>query len=414
MARKSWLRVLVAGAVLGAAGCGEADRAVLGAPRCPDGPPARPAPRQAQPGFAWAWFPMAGAPAGGIQAGPVPGWTDVVSVADGRFTTVAVRADGTVWSYGTNVGGSLGQGHTERHYQAEPRQVPGIDDAREVHGSGPTFYVVRRDGTVTAWGSDRFLVNGGKREGYDGVATPRRVPGLGDVVSMGPGSLNAFALRSDGRVRGWGINLTDVLGGTDGTRLTTIDGVRGVVDVASAGGAVVAVKGDGRVCAWGNNAYGLLGAEPRGGQSGRPVLVPGLTDVVQVAGGENVAYALDRDGVVRAWGRGAGGALGDGRTSDHTSAKPVCVTGLPEIRRIAALGLTGLAIDTRGGLWGWGSGLGLGGRAGAGAARPVRIPLPGPALDLSGRHVILEHAPSADATGRGPFQDATSESSRHD
>ncbi|MFF1276537.1 hypothetical protein ACFVZC_24525 [Streptomyces marokkonensis] len=196
MARKSWLRVLVAGAaVLGAAGCGEADRAVLGTPRCPDGPPARPTPRQAQPGFARAWFPMAGAPAGGIQAGPVPGWTDVVSVADGRCTTVAVRADGTVWSYGTNVGGSLGQGHTERHYRAEPRQVPGIDDAREVHGSGPTC---------------------------------------------------------------------------------------------------------------------------------------------------------------------------------------------------------------------------LGGRAGAGAARPVRIPLPGPALDLSGRHVILEPAPSADATGRGPFQDATSESSRHD
>ncbi|MBT3151662.1 RCC1 repeat domain-containing protein [Streptomyces sp. CHD11] len=408
MVPRTWLRVLVAGvAVLGLAGCSKADRAVHGAPRCPEGPAAQPAPRQVPPGVAWAWASMNGAPAGSRAEGAVPGWTDVVSVADGRWTTVAVRADGTVWSYGTNIGGSLGQGSYERHYRAEPRRVPGIDDARTVHSSGPTFYVVRRDGTVTAWGDDRFLVNGGKREGYNGVPTPQRVPGLEDIVSMGPGSLNAFALRSDGRVRGWGINLTDVLGDVDGTRLTTIDGVGGVVDVASAGGAVVALKADGRVCAWGNNAHGLLGTEPRGGQSGRPVRVPGLTDVVQVAGGDNVAYALDRDGVVRAWGRGVGGTLGDGDTSDHSSTAPVRVAGLPGIRRIAASGLTGLAIDSKGGLWGWGSGLGLGERAGGDADRPVRIPLPGPALDLSGTHVILDPAPPEDATGGTPFQDTT-------
>lgn len=408
MALRSWLRVLVAGAaVLGLASCSEADRAVLGAPGCPDGQAADPAPRKARAGAVWAWSPMNGAPAGSPAEGPVPGWSDVVSVADGRWTTVAVRADGTVWSYGTNIGGSLGQGSYERHYQAEPRRVPGIDDARTVHGSGPTFYVVRRDGTVTAWGDDRFLVNGGKREGHTGVTTPQQVPGLKDVVSMGPGSLNAFALRSDGRVRGWGINLTDVLGDVDGTRLTTIDGVDGVVDVASAGGAVVALKADGRVCAWGNNSHGLLGTEPRGGQTGSPVLVPGLTDVVQVAGGEDVAYALDRDGVVRAWGRGVGGALGDGDVQDHSSAGPTRVEGLPEIRRIAASGLTGLAIDSKGGLWGWGSGLGLGKRAGGNAARPVRIPLPGPALDLSGAHVVLDPAPPGDTTGGEPFQDTT-------
>ncbi|MEY7974860.1 RCC1 domain-containing protein [Streptomyces pilosus] len=323
----------------------------------------------------------------------MPGWTDVVSIADTGFTTVAVRADGTVWSYGTNVGGSLGHGFLERRHASQPRPVAGIDDARAVYGNGPTFYVVRGDGTVTAWGHDRFLVNGGRREGRGGVPVPRRVPGTGDVVAMGPGRLNAFVLRSDGRVRGWGVNITAVLGDTRGTRPTTIARLRGVAGVASAGGAVVAVTADGRVRAWGSNAHGLLCSEPLGGRSGRPVLVAGLRDVVQVAGGSDVAYALDREGVVRAWGRGASGALGDGDTSQHASAGPVRVDGLPEIRRIAAFGLTGLALDTDGGLWGWGSGLGLG-RYGADDAgrRPVRIPLPGPALDLSGRHVVLDGA----------------------
>ncbi|CAM5640270.1 RCC1 domain-containing protein [Streptomyces pilosus] len=323
----------------------------------------------------------------------MPGWTDVVSIADTGFTTVAVRADGTAWSYGTNVGGSLGHGFLERRHVYRPGPVTGIDDARAVYGNGPTFYVLRGDGTVTAWGHDRFLVNGGRREGRGGVPVPRRVPGTGDVVAMGPGRLNAFVLRSDGRVRGWGVNITSVLGDTRGTRPTTIARLRGVAGVASAGGAVVAVTADGRVRAWGSNAHGLLGSEPLGGRRGRPVLVAGLRDVVQVAGGSDVAYALDREGVVRAWGRGASGALGDGDTSQHASAGRVRVDGLPEIRRIAAFGLTGLALDTDGGLWGWGSGLGLG-RYGADDAgrRPVRIPLPGPALDLSGRHVVLDGA----------------------
>ncbi|WP_406727205.1 RCC1 repeat domain-containing protein [Streptomyces sp. GD-15H] len=350
----------------------------------------------------WAYGPHFGPPAGARAEGAVPGWTDVVSVADSGHTTVAVKADGTVWAYGHNTKGSLGRGTHERVYGGAPRKVAGISDARAVHVGGSTFIVVRRDGTVMAWGAEDILVNAGKRQGHDGVTTPRAVPGVDGVVSMGPGSLSMFALRSDGRVLGWGINLTDVLGDKDGTGLTRIDGVEGVVDVASADGAVVAVKSDGRVCAWGNNAHGLLGVEPRGGRTGRPVLVPGLENIVQVAGGNDLALALDENGAVRAWGRGVSGALGDGDSSDHSSAKPVRVRGLPAIRRIAAFQYTGFAIDTDGGLWGWGSGLVLGdhGEGRTGGA-PVRIPAPGPVLDVSGRHVIV-----AGGAGQGAGEDA--------
>ncbi|MFF9337634.1 hypothetical protein [Streptomyces albogriseolus] len=62
--------------------------------------------------------------------------------------------------------------------------------------------------------------------------------------------------------------------------------------------------------------------------------------MVRVAG-DDVAYALDRHGRVWAWGRGAGGALGDGDRSQHASAKPVRVSGLPGIRRVAAFRTAG-------------------------------------------------------------------------
>ncbi|MEV8597643.1 RCC1 repeat domain-containing protein [Streptomyces sp. NPDC052012] len=392
MRARTWLRALAAGvAVLAVAGCSKADRAVMLAPGCPKGPAARPVPRAATPGTAYAFGPHFGAPAGSFREGAVPGLTDVVSLADSGHTTVAVRSDGTVWSYGTNVKGSLGHGSLERVHRAEPRQVTGIGPARAVYSSGPTFFVVLRDGTVAAWGSDRFLVRGGKREGYDGVAVPRPVPRAGNVVAMGPGQLSVLALRGDGRVLGWGINVTDVLGDRNSTGIGVVPDVRGAVDVATAGGAGVVLTAGGAVCAWGNNAHGLLGVEPTGGQSGRPVQVRGLTDIVQVAGGADVAYALDRDGAVWAWGRGVSGALGDGDTTDHVSARPVRVAGLPPVRRISAFHLTGYAVDTDGGLWAWGSGSGFGRPAGTtgGTARPVRIPLPGPALDVSGHHALV-------------------------
>ncbi|MGJ3559903.1 hypothetical protein ACR6C2_19500 [Streptomyces sp. INA 01156] len=132
----------------------------------------------------WAYGPHSGLP-DGARAGAVPGWSDVVSVADSGYTTVAVKADGTVWAYGTNIKGSLGQGAHERVYEGEPRRVAGISDARSVHVGGETFFVVRRDGTVTAWGRRTSWSTRG-REGTGGAHAPHR-PGAEDVVSMGPG-----------------------------------------------------------------------------------------------------------------------------------------------------------------------------------------------------------------------------------
>jgi regulator of chromosome condensation len=392
--RASRRLVTVVAAVLGLAGCSAADRAVLLAPPCRAGAGA-PQPVEPVPGTVYAWKPhFAAAQEGGAgigEDGPevVPGWSDVVSLASSGFTTYAVRADGTVWAYGLGHLGSLGDGELARHGASTPQPVPGITDARSVHVVGSAAFVVRADGTVLAWG-EGLLAHGGTRDTVrDHVGSPIPVDGLTGVHTIAPGALTALALRTDGTVAGWGINLTDVLGDRADTSLTTIEGVSGVVSLASAGGAVVAASAEGGVCAWGNNVHGLLGLTPTGGQTGRPVEVAGLVDVVQVAGGSDVAYARDRHGGVWAWGRGAAGALGDGQAADHISAVPARVAGLPPARWIGATGLTGYAVDVDGGLWAWGSGAAIGRHAPGSALTPVRIPLPGPVLAVSGSHALV-------------------------
>jgi alpha-tubulin suppressor-like RCC1 family protein len=380
--------------LLGLTGCTAADRAVLAAPSCRDVPGA-PARTEPIAGTVYAWQPHfrvadAASPEIGADAPEaVPGWTDVVSLASTGHTTYAVRAGGTVEAYGLGHHGSLGDGDPGRHAVAAPQPVPGITDARSVHVVGSAALVVRADGTVLVWGDGLIAHAGALDTRHDHAASPVPIDGLADVHSIADGDLTALALRTDGTVAGWGTNLTDVLGERDGTALRTVADVSGVVSLALAGAAVVAARGDGSVCAWGNNVHGLLGVTPTGGQTGRPVAVEGLVDIEQVAGGSDVAYARDRNGAVWAWGRGVSGALGDGRADDHVAAVPARVEGLPRARWIGSSGLTGFAVDVDGALWAWGSGAAIGRYSAGAALTPVRIPLPGPVLAVSGSHALI-------------------------
>jgi regulator of chromosome condensation len=257
---------------------------------------------------------------------------------------------------------------------------------------GSAVFVVRSDGTVLGWG-DNLLAHGGRLDPSGGlrgdVATPIPVRGLDDVVTItGGDGLVAIALRGDGAVLGWGYGANDILDRPGGSQPYTVRDAGCVVSAAPAGSAAVVATAEGELRALGNNGHGLLARETSRGSTKDSVTVSGPVEVVQVAGGRHVAYALDAAGGVWAWGRGAHGALGDGDTSDHVSAVPTRIAGLPPVRWIGAKDLATFAIDTEGGVWGWGWGTVRGPDA-PNSAHPVRIPLPGPALAVSGGHAIV-------------------------
>jgi alpha-tubulin suppressor-like RCC1 family protein len=280
-----------------------------------------------------------------------------VNLAAGATHTVALKSDGTVWTWGLNTYGELGDGTNDFH--STPVQVSGLSGVAAVTATGFHSVALKSDGTVWAWGA-----NGDGQLG-DGTTTDRLTPvpvsGLGGVTAVAAGYLHIVALKSDGTVWAWGANGDGQLGdGTTTDRLTPVpvSGLGGVTAVSAGSFHTVALKSDGTVWAWGSTYEITPGVPPTVHLT--PVLVSGLSGVTAVAAGSDYTVALKSDGTVWAWGSNYHGQLGDGTTIDRFT--PVPVSGLGSIIAVAASESHTVALKSDGTVWAWGtnSGGGLG------------------------------------------------------
>lgn len=273
--------------------------------------------------------------------------TGVTAIAGGDLHSLALKADGTVWAWGSGVNGQLGNNSSVN--SSVPVQVKGaggigvLTGVVAIAGGGFHSLALKSDGTVWAWGYDED-----GELGNNSIASSSSVPvqvvrsdGTGmltGVVAIAGGGYHSLALRSR-TVLAWGWGFFGQLGnngtaavsapvqvvGAGGTgRLTSV--------AAIAGGTYhsLALKGDGTVWAWGRNFSGQLGNNDNIGAS-VPVQVVGaggtgsLTDVAAIAGGSDHSLALKDDGTVWAWGGNLNGQLGNNSTAD--SSVPVQVLG---------------------------------------------------------------------------------------
>lgn len=309
----------------------------------------------------------------------------VPTVGSGQGFSFGLRADGTLWAWGDNASGALGDGSTQN--RSTPDLVPGIGPVAAVDGGDTHTLALMADGTVWAWGG-----NGSGQLG-DGTdldrSTPERIFGSGTsavgfegVVAIGVGGEFSVALRSDGSVWTWGNSDHGQLGrsvtaatSTQGLTEPTgsvlppedlmppiggdprylphpVEGLDETRSIAVGWAHVVALMTDGTLRAWGFNNYGGLGDGTRVDQP-VPVAVPGLSSVVAVAAGHGHTVALKADGTVWTWGYNQSGQLGDGTTEDRST--PVQVPQLSEIAAIAAGYDYTLALKSDGTLWAWGA-----------------------------------------------------------
>lgn len=188
---------------------------------------------------------------------------------------------------------------------------------------------VKPDGSVFAWGKNTYgqLGNGTTTDSPGGVP----VAGLTSVVSVAAGDRHSLALRSDGTVWGWGSNEMGQLG--DGWTNDTADVPRvlspvpalemtGAVAVAAGCDHSLALGVDGNVWAWGNNGSGQLGVAG-GGISPVRAHVPGLANIRGISAGCGWSLAFDATGRAWAWGDNTYGQLGDGTTTSRYVPKTV-------------------------------------------------------------------------------------------
>ncbi|WP_164013759.1 RCC1 domain-containing protein [Pyxidicoccus trucidator] len=295
---------------------------------------------------------------------PVALLTDVTRLAAGDHHTVALRDDGTVWAWGSNTASQVGDATSVR-VRSQPVQVPGLTEVVSVSAGGDHTLAVRNDGTVWTWGSNSANPRS---------ASPVQVSGLTGVRAVATDRLHSLALRDDGTVWAWGDNSTGALGdGTTEERDTRVQvsGLTGVVAISTGLIHSVAVREDGTVWTWGNDENGQLGDGTIGGNQAMPAQVPGLTGITAVAARLGHTLALRDDGTVWAWGFNNAGQLGDGSTTQRAS--PVQVSGLTGITAIFAGYTHSLAVGADGGVWAWGSnGAGQLGD-GSGSQRPIPV-----------------------------------------
>jgi alpha-tubulin suppressor-like RCC1 family protein len=165
--------------------------------------------------------------------------------------------------------------------------VSDLTDVVSVAGGGYHSLALKADGTVRTWGAGYVgqLGDGGRAAS----TTPVTVRGLTDVVSVAGGEAHSLALQANGSVWAWGYNESGQLGKDTSSSIertmlselpVTVSGLTDVVSVAGGGDHSLALKADGSVLAWGRNGYGELG-NGTGRDSIAPVTVSGLTGVAQ-------------------------------------------------------------------------------------------------------------------------------------
>ncbi|MGD9732695.1 MAG: hypothetical protein AB7U45_10985 [Desulfamplus sp.] len=282
----------------------------------------------------------------------VNGLTGVSAIASGEYHTVALKTDGTVWAWGSNYHGLLGDG-TINPGRSTPVQVTGLTDVAAIAASRLHTIALKNDATVWAWGDNQF---GGFGNGtYQSSNTPVHVTGLTGVSAIAAGYYYTLALKTDGTVWAWGSNYSGQLGNGTTDKSNTPVQVVNLINISTVTAGyehTIALKTDGTVWAWGSNQYGQLGNSMYIDNS-TPVQVKGLTGISAIAAGSYHTLALKTDGTVWAWGYNYSGQLGNG--TYQSSSTPVQVTGLTGgIANIAAGYDSTIVLKTDGTIWAWG------------------------------------------------------------
>jgi len=303
-------------------------------------------------GTVWAWgyngygelgnatFTSNNTPVQVLGPGGVGFLTGVTAIAVGGLHSLALKSDGTVWAWGLNFQGQLGNGTvTNSNTPVQVLGPGGVGNLTGVTalavggGQNQHSLALKSDGTVWAWG-----YNG---QGQLGNATnttsntpvqvlgPGGVGNLTGVTALAGGAYHSLALKSDGTVWAWGLNGLGQLGNgtfTDSNTPVQVLGLSGVTAIAGGVFHSLALKSDGTIWAWGYNFYGQLG-NGTNTDSNTPVQVLGLSGATAIAGGNYHSLALKSDGTVRAWGSNGAGALGDGANTNSNTPVQVLGTG---------------------------------------------------------------------------------------
>ncbi|MBM7569014.1 stalk domain-containing protein [Paenibacillus sacheonensis] len=224
---------------------------------------------------------------------PAASGTAFKQILAGTYYSVALRADGTVWTWGRNLWGELGVLKENAVTAiAAPVRLPNLSGMTAISTNGTGMQVgLKKDGTVWEWGS----IAGSKSSPRDSEL-PKQVAGLANVKAAAAfGAGGGIALQGDGKLFAW---THDAAAG--GLQLRQVPGAYDWTDMTSGGNIVTALDAQGSV--WGIRAN----QDADGGTSvPTPFRMTGLPAMKQVSGGGSLQYGklygVDRKGSAWSW-----------------------------------------------------------------------------------------------------------------
>lgn len=272
------------------------------------------------------------------QIAPAAQWSlDVfIALSAGNAHTLALKADGTVWAWGSDSNGQLGDDAILANKSA-PVQVPGLTGVMEVCAGGYHSLALTTGGSVYAWGWDAFGQLGNDATLADSP-TPVSLP-LSYMSGLGAGAYHSLAIYAFGRtVRSWGSNGSGQLGDATNTQQptpVTVSGLNNILKVEAGYQHSLALSNaNGLVYTWGADWSGQLGNDVLFANSNVPVTVT-LSSMIDIAAGQSHSTSTRTSGLTRAWGADYSGQLGNGATAGN-QATPTVVSGLSTMKAVSA------------------------------------------------------------------------------
>ncbi len=331
-------------------------------------------------GTLWAWGAngagqlgngaSGGSSSGTNRPGQIGSSTNWVMAVGGTEHTAAFQRDGTLWTWGS----------AERLGYRPRGLSPALAEwgnAARIAAGASHWAVVKRDGTLWSWGANNWGQLGSGHSVF-GTNHPVQMDGETNWMAVAAGDGHSLGVRSNGTLWAWGLNFSGQLGlgrTDEGTnRPTRVGGDDDWEDVAANDAHSMGLKRDGTLLTWGANSDGELGHGNDYFRTNRPTQVGAVGNWQMVAAGNQHMVALKRDGSLWAWGRNAWGQIGNG--SNLATNRPVPVAGFSDWQLVAAGGEHSAGIRSNGTLWTWGlntSGQLGHGTYGAGTNRPVQV-----------------------------------------
>jgi alpha-tubulin suppressor-like RCC1 family protein/predicted peptidase len=294
---------------------------------------------------------------------------EIKMIACGSRHTAVVLSNGSVYTWGFNRSGQLGNGKAGPHTEQEkPVFVEGVKKITAAAAGNNFTLVLTEDGLVYGWGSNCY----GQLNDPDfsiSFPTPVKLKDLAGITAIAAGGNYALALKNDGAVLAWGSNCSGQLGNNTYHKSSVpvkvlhpggITPLNNIVQIEAGIRTAAAIREDGSVFCWGDGEYGQIGngraRHGPGTKLAEQVLCPGanegfLTGVQSLALGRCFTAAL-KNGDLYNWGLNKHGELGRGNRK--MVLMPSAVTTIGGIKKITTGMHHTLALKTDGTVWSWG------------------------------------------------------------